>query len=74
MKAKYARLIRIGIMAKCIPYKTNKEPDPTFGGYFTVLDFNRLWDIQYDWTMNRENPLVRKAFDRTSQWTSERYV
>jgi len=73
MRARSARLIRIGIMAKCTPYKSNVEPDPVFGDYWTVLDFSRLWDIQTDWVLNNENPLVRKAYDRTKMWDSVRY-
>lgn len=74
MNAKHARLIRIGIMAKCRPYRTDREPDPVFGGYFTIADFERLRQIQSDWVQNNHIPLVREAFDRTKPWISTRYV
>lgn len=74
MKAKYARLIRIGIMSRCIPYKANKKPDPVYGGFYEVIDFARLDEISTNWGNNNHLPLVRKAAERTKPWTSVRYV
>ena len=74
IKARHACLIRIGIMARCLPYKTNKEPDPVFGGYFTILDLTRLQSIQDDWAMHNNNQLTQRAYERTKPWISTRYV
>ncbi len=74
MRAHHAKMIRIGIMAKCLPYKTNKEPDPVFGGYFTMLDFARHRQLQQDYFMHNTNPLVQRAYERTEVWTSTRYT
>lgn len=74
MKEKYARLIRIGILSRCYPYKTNREPDPVFGGYFTMLDITRLREFQSNWESHRHIPLVQVAHDRTEIFTITRYV
>jgi len=74
MRAKHARLIRIGIMSKCYPYTTNKEPDPVFGGYFTLLDFATLREYQEEWINNSHIPLVREARERTDYWTKTRFA
>ena len=74
MRAKYARLIRIGIMSKCYPYTTNREPDPVFGGYYTHLDFYTLREYQEDWYLHSHIPLVQAARDRTDYWTKTRFV
>lgn len=74
IRARHARLIRIGIYSRCLPYKTNKDPDPVFGGYFTTLDFSRLREYQYQWELNRTHPLVEAARNRTKRWISTRYV
>lgn len=74
MKAKYARLIRIGIMSKCYPYTTNKEPDPVFGGYFTHFDFKTFREYQGDWFNHSHVPLVQEARKRTDYWTKQRLV
>lgn len=74
IRAKYAKLIRVGIFSKCLPYEGNIEPDPVFGGYFTHLDINRLHQIQRDWISYSHIPLVQRARERTKPWTSVRYV
>lgn len=69
IRAKHARLIRIGIMAKCLPYKANIEPDPVFGGYYEILDLTKLDKFHRDFVMNNNIPLVQKAYERTEKWT-----
>ena len=74
IRAKHAKLIRIGILSRCLPYKINKEPDPVFGRYFTILDLTRLQHIQDEWSAYSHFPLVQKARERTKPWISTRYV
>lgn len=69
MRAKYARLIRIGIMSKCYPYRTERDP---FGGYTTVLDFAQLREYQFQWAVYSDNKLVQRARERTALWNSTR--
>jgi hypothetical protein len=68
MRARYAKLIRIGIMYKCLPYLVNPEY-PTFKN----LDRERLSDFQYDYIFYG-NDLSRRAAERTNRWESIRYT
>lgn len=74
MKAKYAKLIRIGIMSKCHPYVTTTKPDPVFGYYYTTLDFKELRKYQRDWYLHSHEPLVQRARERTEYWIKERFI
>lgn len=66
-----ARLIRIGIMSKCMPYKTGGNP---VDGYWTTLDMYRLWKYGQDYRDHVDSRLVERARYRTEQWVSVRDV
>ena len=66
MRTKHARLIRIGINYKRIPYITKSDEH----GSWTVVDMMRLFEARWAYDDNQHVALVRAAADRTKRWTS----
>lgn len=62
MNAKNARLIRIGIMSRCIPYKKQE------GTNWKIFDFESYRNYQVDWFFYCDVALVYKAHLRTKEW------
>jgi hypothetical protein len=67
MKAKYARLIRIGINARCVPYTSHGEKQELGTGINSrrLLEFMRSRDIA-------RSALTERAYWRTAPWVSRR--
>lgn len=61
MSARNARLIRIGIMSRCLPYEA--------AGSATVLDIVRLTVFADDYFTFRRNRLVQRSRVRTQTFT-----
>ena len=65
MRARHARLIRIGINARRMPYNSGGNDSD---GYYTVLDFTRLHKYLTDWErIGKHNRLSRRAYKQTGQ-------
>lgn len=64
MKAKYAQQIRIGIMARCLPYH--------YVAGFLDIDRKKLAELKKEYYLNAHLPLVHKAYVRTKRWVSVR--
>jgi hypothetical protein len=67
MKAKYARLIRIGINARCIPYTSIGGEIGTGTGFDNQrqLEHNRARRLA-------DSELTERAYRRTKPWVSRR--
>ncbi|MCI4659547.1 hypothetical protein [Cryobacterium zhongshanensis] len=70
MKAKYARLIRIGINARCVPYTSFGTPDEP-QKYGTGIDSRRLLEFMRSRDIAR-SALTERAYWRTAPWVSRR--
>lgn len=64
MNRRKAKLIRIGIMARCRPYK--KIVDSL--GEFTIIDYESLREYQRTYYRYAGHPLVEEAYNRTPEW------
>lgn len=64
IRKRAARLIRIGINSKCVPYVR--------GASCVMYDFSRAWKFARDYEAHRTNRLVQLAAIRTRRWVSEK--